>query len=208
MRCVSLLSAATVSGATSLFCSTTSACNMLRSCVASADSPSSRLKVSSSAATRGARSAIIGIEFSRLTAFPTVLTASRTGASTCCICAMRGARLVSRRSFSALSTGLFACACSPPTLMVSEACRTSVRLVAMRSSTRLTPASTTPTPTSMRPNPFSTTSVALRLTNHAPKVPSRLRPRNTTASAMAIMRIVFSSTGILDSDVLFRSKHG
>jgi hypothetical protein len=42
---------------------------------------------------------------------------------------MRGAKLVSKRSFSAFSTGLFACACAPAAVMVSEACRTSVRLV-------------------------------------------------------------------------------
>ena len=78
----------------------------------------------------------------------------------------------------------------------------------MRSSTRPTPESTTPTPISMRPKPLSATSVALRSTNHAPKMPSRLRPMNSTASAMAAMRIVFSRIGILGSDVLFRSKHG
>src|SRR4029077_10015984 len=70
------------------------------------------------------------------------------------------------------------------------------------------PASTTPTPISMRPNPFSATSVALRLTNHAPKMPSRLTPMNSTASAMAAKRSVFSMIGILGSDVLFRSNHG
>src|SRR5436190_948544 len=48
MRCVSFLSAATISGAMSLFCSTTRARNVPRSCVASADNPSSLLKVSSS----------------------------------------------------------------------------------------------------------------------------------------------------------------
>ena len=71
-----------------------------------------------------------------------------------------------------------------------------------------TPASTTPTPISMRPNPFSATSVALRSTNHAPKMPSRLRPMNSTARVMAAKRIVFSRIGILGSDVLFRSNHG
>src|SRR4029077_7493624 len=45
-------------------------------------------------------------------------------------------------------------------------------------------------------------------TNHAPKMPSRLRPMNSTASAMAAKRSVFSMIGILGSDVLFRSKHG
>src|SRR4029077_20218033 len=47
----------------------------------------------------------------------------------------------------------------------------------------------------------------LRSTNHAPKMPSRLRPMNSTAMAIAARRIVFSRIGILGSDVLFRSKH-
>src|SRR3954453_23934296 len=110
---------------------------------------------------------------------------------------MRGARLVSKRSLSALSTGLFDTACAPTVLMVSAACRTSVRLVATRSSTRPTPASTTPTPISITPNPFSAMSLALRLTNHAPKMPERLRTMNRTARAMAVMRAVFSSIRIV-----------
>src|SRR4029453_2185524 len=122
------------------------------------------------------------------------------------ICALRGARLVSRRSFSALSTGLFACACTPMAVMLSDACRTSVRLVAMGSFTRPTPASTTPTPVSMRPNPFSATSVALRSTYHAPKMPKRLRPMKSPPRAISARRIVFSRIGMLGSDVLFRSR--
>src|SRR4030095_6659079 len=192
MRSASALSVATVSGAMPVVRAFASSRRVLRSCVASAESASSRSKLSSKVASRGARSASMGKELRKLTALSIFETAPRTGARLSRICAMRGARLVSKRSFSALSTGLFDTACAPTVLMVSAACRTSVRLVAIRSSTRPTPASTTPTPISITPNPFSATSLALRLTNHAPKMPTTLTQMNSTASAMAPKRAVFS----------------
>jgi hypothetical protein len=76
---------------------------------------------------------MIGSELTRLTTLPIVPIAS----------------FVSRRSLNAMSTGLFPSGRVPTAEIVSEACRTTVGLVAMRSSTR-----TTPTAVSMRPSTF------------------------------------------------------
>jgi hypothetical protein len=142
IRCVSPLSVATVSAVTALFCPppVPAACRVAASIRGDSSKP---VKGVIKRRKRGARSAIIGNEFSGLTALATFPSASRTGAST-----SASARCVAPDSSQALVQRVqhraFACACAP----VAVVFRGPLRFHPARRDepfTRPTPASTTPT---------------------------------------------------------------
>ena len=167
----------------------TSARSVERNCDVSTDSSSSRWNVSSSAASRGAYSAIIGARSpgSRVADGP---TASRTGASACCICAMRGTSafqaLVQRAERGAV------CLCPGPDRRWSRR-PAALPSDSSREIVRSRHAGIDDPDAGLdRKHSAQSHSPCDRCSRNA----ARIRPMNSTAAVMAVKRTVFSRIGM------------